>query len=374
METSNVAVDAAKGVEDAVAPLVHAGDKLSDVAQNALGFQMWHFILTLAFLLLVLYWLRSLHKPIGEWLCSRVQTRPHLHAANLQTKIICYGIIVIGSLPIAYGIGMMTKNLTEEIFNIDFVMVIMLLTQAGFWLVDVVLRRKGTKRSRFNRYIIAHLIKYVLVFLASLGVLLIFDIHISELMQWQDMSWLIPAFYVVVFAPFVLNGGLSAVKFAFTHPIRIGDLIEVDGNIGVFTSATPYAITLKLLDGANLTLPLNKISGGYVRNLQTRHSLEVSRTILLSPDTRLPAIERCITKIRAHFEKNKKQYSLRTCSIGDVRGFFELTIVYNIGLKKSGRVSNEISAMREDMNLKIIELLQAEGVTLWRGPTQAVVK
>jgi small-conductance mechanosensitive channel len=80
-----------------------------------------------------------------------------------------------------------------------------------------------------------------------------------------------------------LAGLLSGLNIAFTQPIRIGDLVVIDGQSGQVEEITLSYVVIQLWDRRHLILPTDYFTNKGILNL-TRNSTELVGTIMLYVD------------------------------------------------------------------------------------------
>jgi len=90
---------------------------------------------------------------------------------------------------------------------------------------------------------------------------------------------------------------IAGIQIAFTQPIKIGDVVVIDGEWGHIGEITAAYVVVNIWDKRRLIVPLSKIVNEPVENW-TRHTKELLGTVKLYLDHRAP-----IDEIRAEYKR-----------------------------------------------------------------------
>ena len=90
---------------------------------------------------------------------------------------------------------------------------------------------------------------------------------------------------------------IAGIQIAFTQPIKVGDVVVIEGEWGHIGEITPTYVVVHIWDKRRLIVPLSKIVNEPVENW-TRHTTDLLGTVKLYLDYRAP-----IDEIRSAFKR-----------------------------------------------------------------------
>lgn len=95
----------------------------------------------------------------------------------------------------------------------------------------------------------------------------------------------------------IIGNFIAGVQIAFTQPIKIGDVVVIDGEWGRIGEITATYVVLYVWDKRRLIVPLSKIVNEPVENW-TRHTTDLLTTVAIYADYRAP-----VERIRTAFKR-----------------------------------------------------------------------
>jgi len=356
-------------VRDIVKPIADIGEKLESTGGFFTG-DLWHYLLTLLLVLLVTYWTRKFHAPIGDFVQKKLKDFLPKKSARFIINS-GYTAIVIFALPIAYMLSIITKKFTSTIFDLNFVIIIFTFTQVLFWIYDKIFHKKGAKSDRLRILYMAQVLKAITVVFAGILIFIIFNIRVSEVIDQTWIAWVIPIVSMTVIVPFVKDSLISARQFIKTFEnLRIGDSVVLDDRAYTFQDITGYSVVFGDSEGNEITMPFTEIIKKTAKNNSGKHSWKISKKLYFGTDIPSLKLKEVDDSLQQIIFSNEREHYYGYTDINNVDGKIELLFVYYIRIEEEcrGRICAEHLALRQKINLAFLERLKALNVSLWQQP------
>ncbi|MBN2139864.1 MAG: mechanosensitive ion channel family protein [Desulfovibrionaceae bacterium] len=180
---------------------------------------------------------------------------------------------------------------------------------ASTWILEAVLRRRydlGAKdnlvaRKVLTQYKVLQRIVFVLVFILSAAAMLMTFDAFRELGVSILASAGVAGIVVGLAAQKTLAAVLAGVQIAVTQPVRIDDVVIVEGEWGRVEEITFTYVVVRIWDQRRLVVPVTWFLERPFQNW-TRKSSEIMGTVFVHADFRLPVAE-----VRAELERICRQ-------------------------------------------------------------------
>jgi small-conductance mechanosensitive channel len=163
------------------------------------------------------------------------------------------------------------------------VLVVIVLTVLISQLVDRALARHKLDPAAITRYrVLRRSIRSGIVFIGMLSALLVIP-QVRAVAGGILASSAIAGVVLGFAARSTIANVISGVMIAFTQPLRLGDVIEVDGDQGVVEEIDLIYTFIRLNDGSRLVIPNEKLASDTIRNSTIRRSETVAEISVQVP-------------------------------------------------------------------------------------------
>jgi MscS family membrane protein len=154
----------------------------------------------------------------------------------------------------------------------------------------------------------------------------------------------------------------GALSLYTQQPIKIGDFCRIGGETGNIEEIGLRTTRLRTLDNSLISIPNARMAVELIDNFSARQRIRYKPVLRLRMDTSRTQIEEILQKLRemlAHHEKiDQDGMRVRFQNIGE--DALEIAIIAHV---KETEFSDYL-IVAEDLNLKIMDILDTEGVTL----------
>ena len=221
---------------------------------------------------------------------------------------------------------------------------------------DNLLARKAVTQMRLLKRVIAS----VLVVLTIAFALMSFD-SVREFGVSLFASAGVAGIAVGLAARPVLENLLAGVQLAITQPIRLDDVLIVEGEYGTVEEITSTYVVLKLWDWRRLVVPLSYFFEKPFQNW-TRTSASLIGTVMIYADYTVP-----VDQVRRKLQDIVKQSKLWDGQVVNLQVNDAKDTVIELRALVSARDSHTVADLRAEVREKLVAYLQKE--LPWALPT-----
>jgi len=152
----------------------------------------------------------------------------------------------------------------------------------------------------------------------------------------------------------VLENLFAGLQIALTQPIRLDDVVIIDGEWGRIEEITTTYVVVRIWDERRLIVPFSKVISDSFQNW-TRHSSEILGTVFIHTDYRVP-VEAVRTELRRVVE-GREEWDGRVCvlQVTDAR-----PTTLELRALVSARTAGKAWDLRVHVREKLVEFLQRE--------------
>ncbi|MBV7533674.1 mechanosensitive ion channel family protein [Chitinophaga sp. sic0106] len=156
----------------------------------------------------------------------------------------------------------------------------------------------------------------------------------------------------------------------FDKPFRVGDSVKVDSFQGSVEKIGLRSTRIRTLEKTFVTVPNKKMVDSILDNLSLRTQQRVNMKLELSGDTPPNSIMAILKDIRAILSGNKKVLEGFTVNLHD---FNKDTVLIQVIFNTYIIDGQQYAALREEVNLAIMQALDKEGIKLPGSSTNVVL-
>jgi small-conductance mechanosensitive channel len=152
----------------------------------------------------------------------------------------------------------------------------------------------------------------------------------------------------------LLTNLFAGIQIAVTQPIRIDDVVVLEGEYGVVEEITGTYVVVKLWDRRRMVVPLSYFLEKPFQNW-TRQSTDLIGTVLLWVDYSVP-----VARLRAHLDEVVRESRLWDGNVANLQVVDSSERAVQLRALVSARTSDDAWDLRCEVREKLIVFLQAE--------------
>ncbi|NIG52708.1 mechanosensitive ion channel family protein [Chitinophaga sp. Cy-1792] len=157
----------------------------------------------------------------------------------------------------------------------------------------------------------------------------------------------------------------------FDKPFRVGDTVKVDAYTGTVEKIGLRSTRIRTQEKTFVTVPNKKMVDSILDNLTLRTQQRVNMKLELTADTPADAILGIVQDIRAILKGNQSVLPGFTVNLHD---FTKDTVIVQVIFNTLIIDGQQYAALRETVNLAIIQMLEHRGIKLPGSSTTVVLK
>jgi len=240
------------------------------------------------------------------------------------------------------------------------------------WLVSRIIDRgfdHAVKRTRERGggesilVMMQRLTRIVMFLIAFVTAMALFGINVKTTLAGLGIGGLA----IALAAQKTLENILGGVSLLMDKAVHVGDFCEIGGRLGTVEDIGLRSLKLRTLDQNVLVVPNGALASMQFQNMKKRPKLLLNQNFSLRIETTVEQLRSVLDRVQSMLNEHPMIESgtsrLRVCAIAGAAFEFELW-----AYGKTGDWT-EFTAIREDVLLKIAEIVEAAG-TRFAGPTQ----
>ena len=240
------------------------------------------------------------------------------------------------------------------------------------WLVSRIIDRgfdHAVKRTRQRGggesilVMMQRLTRIVMFLIAFVTAMALFGINVKTTLAGLGIGGLA----IALAAQKTLENILGGVSLLMDKAVHVGDFCEIGGRLGTVEDIGLRSLKLRTLDQNVLVVPNGALASMQFQNMKKRPKLLLNQNFSLRIETTVEQLRSVLDRVQSMLNEHPMIESgtsrLRVCAIAGAAFEFELW-----AYGKTGDWT-EFTAIREDVLLKIAEIVEAAG-TRFAGPTQ----
>jgi MscS family membrane protein len=240
------------------------------------------------------------------------------------------------------------------------------------WLVSRIIDRgfdHAVKRTRERGggesilVMMQRLTRIVMLIIAFVAAMALFGINVKTTLAGLGIGGLA----IALGAQRTLENIVGGVSLLMDKAVHVGDFCEIGGRLGTVEDIGLRSLKLRTLDQNLLVVPNGALAQMQFQNMKKRPKLLLNQNFLLRIETTVEQLRSVLDRVQRMLNEHPMIESgtsrLRVCAIAGAAFEFELW-----AYGKTGDWT-EFTAIREDVLLKIAEIVEAAG-TRFAGPTR----
>ncbi len=248
-----------------------------------------------------------------------------------------------------------------------------LLVGSLIWLVSRIADRgfyRAVKHTRMHRrggesilILMQRLSRVVMLIVAVLITLALFGLNVKTALAGIGIGGLA----IALAAQKSLENLIGGVSLLMDKAIQVGDFCKIGDQVGTVEDIGLRSLSLRTLDQNLLVVPNGLLAQMQFENMRERSKLLINQNFSLRIETQVEQLRFVLDRVKSMLEEhpNLESESSRVCVTRFAGAAFELEI---FAYGKTGDWT-EFTAIRQDVILKIAEIVEAAGTRL-AAPTQ----
>ena len=178
-----------------------------------------------------------------------------------------------------------------------------------------------TKRGATMQHMLAHILKYVIVFIVLLGILSVFGINVSSLVAGLGIIGIVIGFALQD----VMKDYLVGLSIVFEEQFDVGDYVEINGHFGVVQQLNLKTTTIQTFENRFVTLS-NRIITEVIN--YSKKDINIILTIPMPYDVETKKADKIVDNIVKKL--SKEEDVIEEIKVWDFSSFEDSYIKYKI--------------------------------------------
>jgi MscS family membrane protein len=355
-------------------PLTFGLDRVELLRENeVLGEPLWKYVASLIYIFLAFYVSKFIDFFVNVWLkkwAVKTGSKPDdllLELLHGPVKVIVFVIFLTIGLNIFEWPPVAQAYLSKGLI----VIVASSLTYLALKLVDLMVglwrqRVSAGADKSFDAQLFPVVSKSLKVFVVIVAVLVTAsNLHIDITGALASLS--VGALAVGLAAQDTLANLFGAIAVYMDKPFRIGDRIKLEGVDGVVESIGLRSTRVRSTDGHHVTIPNKTMGNATITNVTRRPNIRTEMNIGITYDLPVAKVRRALQILEEVYRANPKTEDL----IVSFNKFADSALNIQVVHTWNGTDPNEHLAAMQELNLKVKERFDAEGIS-FAYPTQTL--